>query len=283
MTHAAPTVGICSAGRPVVCSSTTVAMLLRAGLPASSIHVYVPDAAAQVEYEHHLPDVAVHIAPHDPHDRAMPTEDHPARGLATARNLALDHLSAHSDARWLWWLDDDVASLRTLDPAAAKPRALTITDIAGWMHACQAAADHWGATLIGVQPNSNPLNFHPTATVGLTFCIGQCYAVRADTPIRGWITEKDDYERSIQHYLQGGGAFRVNNVGPVSKVYAGAGGLQLSRTYERSHAEAQWLVDRWPDLIRINAKRTLPVDQGRAELLMRTQRTNIKVPAPPAS
>lgn len=256
----------------------TVAMLLRGGVPPSSLSVFVPDAYSAEDYAANLSGVSVQVAPHDPYDRQLPTPEHPALGLATARNTALDMLSAQKQARWLWWFDDDISALRTLDPGSRKPRARNMTDIAGWMLRLEEQADHYGATLIGIQPNANPLNFHNTATIGLTFCIGQCYAVRSDTAIRGWLTEKDDYERSLQHFTLGGGAYRANNVGAASKVYSGAGGLQLSRTFERSHAEAAWLVERWPSFIRINERRTLPVDQGRAELLLRVQRSNLKVP-----
>lgn len=280
MTAGRPVVGITSAGRAEVCASTTVAMLIAGGVRPEDIYIFVPDDAAVSEYRHPMPGITVQVALHDPHDRSLPTEAHPARGLATARNTALNILSASVDARWLWWLDDDVAGLRTLDPRHSKPRTTPLVDIANWMLQCEDAADHYGATLIGVQPNANPLNFHHNATLGLAFCIGQCFAVRADTPIRTWLCEKEDYERSLQHYTLGGGVLRVNNVGAVSKVYSGAGGLQLSRTFERSHAEAAWLIERWPSMIRLNAKRTLPVDQGRAELLMRPQPTNVKVPAP---
>jgi hypothetical protein len=280
MTTEQPVVGVVSAGRPQVCASTTIAMLLDAGIEPRNLYVFTPDEGTADLYRAEMPNMTVLVAPHDPYDRSLPTTAHPARGLATARNTALDMLSRLREARWLWWLDDDIASLTTLDPTATKPRARKIVNIADWMRACEQVADHNGATMIGIQPNSNPLNYHHNATLGLAFCIGQCFAVRADTPIRGWLTEKDDYERSLQHFTLGGGVLRVNNVGAVSKVYSGAGGLQLSRTFERSHAEAAWLIERWPSMIRLNAKRTLPVDQGRAELLMRPQPTNIKVPAP---
>jgi hypothetical protein len=275
------TVGIASAYRAGVCMEATVSLLLNGGVPLDRITVYVPNPEQAAAYRTAAPvGLRIEVAPHDPHDRSMPTEKHPARGLATARNLALDDQMAQNTGGWCWWFDDDVKDIRR---HAGENRSCRIGDgLWWWMQRSTADAAAWGATLIGVLPSANAMTMSPTRTLGLSFCIGQTYAsalTRAGA-IRGWLTEKDDYERSINHHLRGGGCYRINDVAPISKVYEGAGGLQLSRTYDRSHAEARWLVERYPRLIRINPKRTLPPDKGRAEVLIVRQATNRKLPRP---
>lgn len=266
--------GVCSAGRPQGCADKTVATLLRGGVPGSSITVYVPNTAEAGEYRIALPEgIAVQVVPHDPTDKSLPRPSARAAGLATARYLAAEHQSALAPrADWVWWVDDDVDGYVRLVDRRARP----VENVHKLLCAMAAAGSEVGATLVGIAPSPNPLSMGSDCTFGLSFCIGQTYATARHLPT--WLCEKEDYERSIAHYLLGGGALRFNGVAALSKVYAGAGGLQLSRTFERSHAEAAWLVTRHPTLIRLNPRRTKPVAEGRAELLVRRQANNVKVP-----
>lgn len=272
-------IAINTAHRWDVLGAKTLMLLEDAHIAHERITIYVPDesqfnaGAFLLDYGYNL-----HIAPHNPFDRSLPTEDHPSPGLGTARNLALQHQRSINPDGWTWWFDDDIAKMVRLGTSeAGKARAVPFTEVLDyWMTRMTEEADQCGATMVGVQPAANPLSFSATRTLGLIFCGGGAFAVKLTQAVvqatQVWLTDKEDYERCIKHYLRAGGCLRANDVGFVTKVYDGDGGLQLSRTSTRSHADAAWLVAHYPSLVRINAKRTK--GDGNAEILLARPKTN---------
>lgn len=248
-------------------------MLRAGGIAPEQITVFVHSSDALDEYRRHLPDgVGLVVVPHDPHDRTLPTDDHPSLGLATARNGALDWMAREHGDEWVWFLDDDVDEVLALTVADGTPKTRGVTHVAALFREAEALAEEASVSLVGFAPSTNPMGLRHSRTAGLSFCIGQAFAVRASTPIRSWLAEKDDYERSILHYRHGQGCLRLNDICLRSKVYGGVGGLQLSRTFESSHAESAWLLERYPTLVRLNEKRSAPPGEGRAEILLRRTR-----------
>lgn len=279
-------VAINSAGRAT--TAVTARTLADRGVPPEAIRIYVPDEAEAERYAAASgAGFEIVVAPHDPTDRSLPAAGK-LSALAQARLAVLRHEQA-AGATWVWSCDDDIDGYVRYHPRQnGKAGTVPLDDVWSFMNGAVAEAEQHGVTLVGIAPSSNPLGMRHERTLGLAFCVGQTFAMRMNpaglhASERVVLAEKEDYERCLLHHTLAGGCYRFNSVGALSKVYAGAGGLQLSRSFERSHAEANLLVAKYPSLIRINAKRTLPPDQGRAELLMARPATNRLVAKPAAS
>ena len=72
----------------------------------------------------------------------------------------------------------------------------------------------------------------------------------------------------IKYYLKDKGLLRFNNVTVKTKCYKEPGGMQVKRTKERIHNNAQKLVNDYPDLCRLNMGKK----SGFTELTLRDRR-----------
>ena len=62
------------------------------------------------------------------------------------------------------------------------------------------------------------------------------------------LDDKEDFERTLQHYVLDGSVSRLDNITVISKYYTEDGGMQVERTVERIDKSADELVRRFPDL-----------------------------------
>ena len=85
------------------------------------------------------------------------------------------------------------------------------------------------------------------------------------------IGDKEDYERTIKYYLGDGGVLRYNNVSCNTKCYKEPGGIQATRKKEDSRRNAHYLMNKYPDLVKINNNR----NSGFVEIRLRDS-NNIK-------
>lgn len=104
--------------------------------------------------------------------------------------------------------------------------------------------------LCGVYAASNPFFMSYKAKVGLYYCIGSCWGnINDHHPDRMvLLDDKEDFERTLQHYVLDGSVSRLDNITVISKYYTEDGGMQVERTVERIDKSADELVRRYPDL-----------------------------------
>jgi hypothetical protein len=110
----------------------------------------------------------------------------------------------------------------------------------------------------------------PKVRLGLSYICGGLYGVITTGRDYELVTldDKEDFERSIRHYLADGNVVRYEDVALATKGYSGAGGLQLSRTPERVMIASRWLVATYPGLCKLN----LTKKSGWAEVRLRDSR-----------
>lgn len=114
-----------------------------------------------------------------------------------------------------------------------------------------------GATLWGIYPVLNALFMKHSVTTDLRYVIGcfwGCY-VQQGRAYTVTLDDKEDYERTLRHYLQDGVVARFNYVAPKTRYYEEPGGMQVERTRLRVMRSAVHLVQRYPKLCTLNTSK----------------------------
>lgn len=129
------------------------------------------------------------------------------------------------------------------------------------------------AYLFGVYAASNPMFMKHRVAVGLYYCIGSCWGIitRHDKNLTVTLDDKEDFQRTLQHYVKDGKVVRLDDITVKSKYYTEDGGMQVTRTTERILSSAEQLVNEFPGLCTMYIRETT----GHAELRLRDTRKHI--------
>lgn len=134
------------------------------------------------------------------------------------------------------------------------------------------------ANLFGVYAVNNPMFMKEKVSVGLYFCVGTLHGmiVRHDDDLIVTIDEKDDYQRTLQHYVKDGAVVRLDNITIKTKYYTEPGGMQGTdqRKEENIRRNAQFLADSYPELCTMYIRES----KNRAELRLRDSRKKLEEP-----
>ena len=130
----------------------------------------------------------------------------------------------------------------------------------------QACEEH-GANLFGIYAAANAMFMKHRIAVGLYYCIGSCWGLvtRHDKELSVTLDDKEDYERTLQHYVRDGKVVRLDDITVKSKYYTEDGGMQVTRTTDRIYESAKILAERYPNLCSMYIRETT----GHAELRLR--------------
>lgn len=165
--------------------------------------------------------------------------------LVAARNMALDHAFARG-----WHcaqVSDDLKAIKVLG---------TGTRTLAWALAeLDKALEDTGLALAGCSPTDN-LYFAKPGVATRKFVVGDLIMVRP-TELRfdENLRLKEDYDFTLQHWMEYGGAARCDYIAPSFAHYKNAGGAVAVRTSELEQATIAYLKDKWPGLIRDNPRR----------------------------
>lgn len=123
------------------------------------------------------------------------------------------------------------------------------------------------ANLFGVYAAANAMFMKHRVAVGLYYCIGSCWGsfIRHDNNLSVTLDDKEDFERTLQHYVKDGKIVRLDDITVKSKYYTEDGGMQVTRTNERILESAEILAKRYPMLCTMYIRETT----GHAELRLR--------------
>ena len=256
-----------TAGRAETLSRKTLPLLESRGIDSSLIQLWVPNEESRDEYRRILdrPDLEIEIAPHDPTDKRLDVIGIEPVGLGRARNHVLRQYAPGSR---LIFIDDDLTDIwRATSPTTRDP----ILDLPAFFDRAWLDLDATAATLWGIYPAPNPYFMKKRVRIGLTYICGGLYGILVTGRPHEYVTldDKEDFERSIRHYLADGNVVRYEDVALGTQGYAGEGGLQLSRTPERVRLASEWLVHAYPGLCSLN----LTKKSGWAEVRLRDTRT----------
>lgn len=267
-------VHINSAGRADTLCSKTLPLLLNGGVDPESITVWLPDDNELHNYRKALSThglfVNLDIAPHDPGDRSLAFVGIEPINLGRARNHVIETVGPRQQ---VLFIDDDLTGIsRATGPKTLEP----IRDVDRFFRSAFRDADAAAVTLWGIYPVDNPYFMKRRHNLKLTYCPGGLFGLMTTggQHERVVLDDKEDYERSIRHYLHAGRVLRLEDVCMGTTGYSGSGGMQISRTPERVRRSARWLVETFPGLASIN----LSKKSGWVEVRLRDVR-----PARPAT
>jgi hypothetical protein len=112
-----------------------------------------------------------------------------------------------------------------------------------------------GSFLWGVYPIANAHFMTPTVTKDLRFIVGPMWGVinRHIKALKLTIDEKENTERTLQHWTIDGIVVRFNNVSIVTRYYKNKGGMQNEGKNRNLEAmkSAQYLHKKYPELTKV--------------------------------
>lgn len=245
-------VAIPSRQRSGLLTQCTLPVLLDGGVPRAAVAVWVLheevatyrgtlDAAG---YE----DIAVH--------------GHGSRsGLRGARNVLQNQYPVGTR---LVQADDDIRAIERLDAGRLAP----VTNVDAMIQQAFIRAGQQGVSLWGVYPVRNGFFMANRAHLGFRHIVGTFWGMtlRHDPAEMLNFDEKEDYERTIRHFLRDGAVLRLDNVTLKTRFYTEPGGMQVYRDAAYQDEGTRRLVVEWPDLLtyrRSDAKGTAEVRMKR--------------------
>lgn len=121
-------------------------------------------------------------------------------------------------------------------------------------HAFKTCTEN-GSFLWGVYPIANPHFMTDTITKDLRFIVGPMWGVinRHIKDLKLTIDEKENTERTLQHWTIDGIVVRFNNISIVTRYYKNKGGMQNEGKDRKIEAlqSAHYLHDKYPGLTKI--------------------------------
>lgn len=228
---------------PSYCRATTLAAktlptLARNQVDPSTITVWVADEAQAVAYRQVL----------EPGTYGSVRVSAPT--LRGSRNAI--HRE-YPEGALLLQVDDDVADLYQSTGRRNTDRQPLPGGVPALVGRLARSLDEVGASLAGIHPVNNPYFHRPGTSVGLRYIVGAFFLMRVERAPWMDVTleDKEDFERTILHFLARGCVVRAEDVSLVTRYYREPGGMQETRTPQRVHDSAVLLARRYPDLLRL--------------------------------
>lgn len=249
-------VAIPSYQRRVTLASRTLPLLRRGGVDPARITVFVASAQERQAYAQALP-----VGLYGQIVVGVP-------GMGAIRNFINTH---YPDGTRLLQIDDD---LQAIQYVGADGELADVADLDALFGRGFDELDRMGATLFGFYPVANAFFMRgERVTTDLRYVVGAAFGVlnaHADH-CQVTVDDKEDFERTLKHYLFAGKVVRFNDVCLKTKFYKEPGGMQVTRTVDRVLASAHLIAQRYPELATINDSKK----SGYVELRLRDRRKKV--------
>jgi hypothetical protein len=222
--------------------SKTLAVLSSYSIPPSMIHIFVANEEEKAVYMEKVPKElygSIHVG---------------VKGLAEVRNFIFGAFPVGTP---LVEMDDDIQGFLEYS-ARARRNEKPLEDLKGVMLKGFAECKRVGCRFWGVYPVPNGFFMKPGMTSDLRFCVGSFWGCfnPGTAGVRIAYSEKEDYQRTLQFFLEDGAVVRFSNVAPKTAYYKEAGGLQeQGDRVEKQEAAVAWMMKEWPSWIRRNPAR----------------------------
>ena len=152
--------------------------------------------------------------------------------------------------------DDDIELIKMINPRGWEPVGFTNDelDLKKEFDLAFEECEKSGRHMWGVYPVDNCLFMKNDISYDYKFIIGHLFGVIVKKELLNHtpdIGARDDYERSIKHYLDDGGVVRLNYLCCKTK-YIAEGGIGIDRDGEKT---LKLLVDTYPGLVSLKKKK----------------------------
>ena len=225
--------------RHLLVGERTLRQAADCGVPRERIHLFVTPE------EHRLYEQTV--------DHGLVGEILPlstAQDIAATRNAIVDYFGTGEVVS----MDDDLNGMQQL----AGDRLVPMNDWPLLFETGFKLARENHAFLWGVYPVQNAFFMRNKPRVGLALCLTGCHGqiLQGRACERVSLPVKEDYERSLQHFMADGAVVRLEWVTMDTRVYKGPGGFQGIRTVEHSKFAVDELMRRFPGLVKSKKAKT---------------------------
>jgi hypothetical protein len=250
------TIAIPSYNRPDLIQIKTLALLHRHNIPAARITIFVANQEQHDLYKAKIPawlygNLVIGVI-----------------GLRNQRNFIMDYypVGAH-----IVQMDDDLDKIMELiiEPrrvsrkgsrkstrlSKSTRRMRPILDLDEFIKRAFEICHQKNIYLWGVYPLANTRFMTPKITTDLRFIVGPFWGIinRHLPELRITIDEKENAERTLQHYTIDGAVLRFNNIGIETRYYKNKGGMQDEGKNRKDEAlkSVYYLHKKYPKLTKI--------------------------------
>lgn len=223
----------------------TLTILKKYRIPSNRINIFVANKEQEILYK-----------------QAIPSTDYNkiivgVPGLAEVRNFISDY---YPIGKRIVFMDDDISGFLEYD-ATTKRKERPLRSLVGIIQRGFSEAEKYDASLWGVYPIPNGFFMKPTVSTDLKFIIGSFWGfintgTRGPKGIKLDMSEKEDYNRTIQAYLRDEVVVRLNFVAPKTSYYKEPGGMQTDpERLKKQESAVSELIKRYPQFITRNPAR----------------------------
>lgn len=248
-----------SYNRPELIQTKTLALLQKHNIPRELIKIFVANKEQADIYKTKIPrelygEIVIGLL-----------------GLKNQRNFIMDY---YPEGQKIVQMDDDLDKIMELviEPSTSgsgsrgsarlqtrKSRGARmlrpIADLDGFIKKAFAICKEKGIYLWGVYPLANSRFMSPKMTTDLRFIVGPFWGIinRHRPDLHLTIDEKENAERTLQHYSIDGAVLRFNNVGIETRYYKNKGGMQDEGKNRKEEAlkSVNYLHSKYPKLTKV--------------------------------
>lgn len=169
-------------------------------------------------------------------------------GLMHMRNFITTYFD---EGQQLLSFDDDIDDLYVLNHGCLAP--MTAVMFIEWITSAFQELGRHKAGLFGIYPVRNAYFMSPSMSTDLKFCVGAVWGAINRKSILIGTEEKEDFDRTLQYYLQDKCVLRFNYITLKTAYYRTKGGMQ-SRDLDRrasSIIACQYLLNKYPAYTRL--------------------------------
>ena len=175
------------------------------------------------------------------------------KGIREIREFVL--LNYYKENQAIVFIDDDIEHIFKKDPNEKNKFLDLQVDLKKEIDVAFIECKERKLSLWGIYPLKNPFFMKNNITYDYKFIIGHffgCVIKKDLCKLSENIGGKDDYERSILHYMKEGGMVRINYLCAKTK-YLAPGGIGVVRDQSEN---AKLLMDKYPGLLSLRIKKT---------------------------
>ena len=185
-------------------------------------------------------------------------------GIKNTRNFIRNYYYKHDiDYKFVIFMDDDIKAISKLDNRKLK----VVDNLNDFFLYCYATTVKQNLRFFGLCGFDNAFFMKEDISTNLKFIIGACCGLVApkEKLILCDVGTMEDYQFTMEHFLQDGGVVRFNNYcittkfnNPLGGICEDMGGIDARNADTKQSCE--YLADKYPDMCKIKIKKNCNYD-----------------------